>query len=259
MSDDDSSFAIGGGVGDDQSDSSGFAVGGRSSSGEPVAKRRRGKARDPSIGALTSITAFAVFLVVDSCVSAPSGLMDKWAHSKDRDPHFDGDLCCVVALAYISFLLRRPDEIPNGDDMVQLQNAELHRMRRRSVEGFLDYSVDKVFPFDEPLHLPDRDHFDGDRRLLTKKLLATMTDHTCGTFKLHEVFRLPGRSRSVGVVRVSNILGELLVKDLSTAAQCVLLSKRMRDRHDDILFGFPTQSQIHSFQLMSSVCLKIQD
>ena len=43
MSDDDSSFAIGGGVGADQSDSSGFAVGGRSSSGEPVAKRRRGK------------------------------------------------------------------------------------------------------------------------------------------------------------------------------------------------------------------------
>ena len=58
------------------------------------------------------------------------------AKSPDSQPHFDGDLLMVVAVAKIGWRMRRDDEPSNDDDIHCL---EVKQRRQRRVEGLAGF------------------------------------------------------------------------------------------------------------------------
>ena len=120
-------------------------------------------------------------------------------------------MLCVIAPAYISFRLRRPDETAD-DDMDELQSMETKQVRRRQSFGFLDYHITQIHPFDTPEHLPVRDELDSDRRLVAAEWRQTLGDKTIGSLQLRDVISNNNGGNPIGILCISNTLGELLIK-----------------------------------------------
>ena len=250
---DSSGFAVGGrgNAEPPDSDGSGFAVGRGDSPSPPPVKRLRGPARNPRAPVWQSAAAMCVFIVVDSSLRSSDQLMTKLARSTDALPHYEGNVLMVIAVAYISFKLRRPDEPVADDDMAELQRMDFAHVRRRAVEGFLDYTCDRIYMFNEPEHIFDESELSGDRTVLARTWSIEFNRRLCGSLKLMDICLQNDGVSPCGVLCVSNVHAELLAKELTVAVQCMTLSPRMAYRECDLVVNFPRRTTIKRFKLMS--------
>jgi hypothetical protein len=185
-----------------------------------------------------------VFLVVDSNLRQ-GVLIDKlWARTKDAQPHFDGDLLAVVAIAFITWTLRQSGA-PTEDD-VQLALEQEEKRRRRGVDGvagYINYNVKHINEIDNWIHIPDTDELQ--RGLVAANWCAQLIGSEASGINIRDLCARHGTQIPSHYLRVGPQLGELLVKDYTQIAQVRLLSERNRSR--DIIPRFPPASTVHRF------------
>ena len=115
MSDDSSGgFQVRGARGESE-DSDDFEIGSAFAT-RSAPKRRRGPGRIlPRLPHVASTTPALVFIVVDSNIASTEFLQTKLARTQNSLPHFDGDLLCIVAVAFVHWKLRHTNEAADDD------------------------------------------------------------------------------------------------------------------------------------------------
>ena len=123
------------------------------SSDAPVRAPKRLRQRRPL--ALSSVAALCTFLVCDTRLKSSYALEHAWAHSRDSEPHYDGELLAIVGVIMYSYVMRSAKTECGSDDLHQLEGVarRKHRGANGGFRGLIEYSAQHIYALEQPFDL----------------------------------------------------------------------------------------------------------